>query len=271
MVHECTLAQPFSRSGVRTISRREPPSVHVARRRAPVLALVLLAPPLLAQSSQDAERVLHAATMAMGGPSVMQIHTIETVAACRGPKSTYRTIVRSARDGRARFEQDFADGHRDEVGLSPHGAWEYDSDSGRYLKATALTYAEVRGHEIHMLSIAPESRLGRPVAAIDTVFRQTSAIAALFRDTLGGTVRAFYSRRDTTLLGFSFPNHRDPASPAIELVLTRWRRIGGALLPTRAVYWQGRDAYRFRFTHIRLNELADSDFAAPPELGTSNR
>lgn len=230
----------------------------------PVLVMLLLATPLYAQSgSPDAERVLRAATMAMGGQSVMRIQTIEAVAACRGPRGTYRTVVHSARDGRVRFEQDFPNGRRDQAGLGPHGGWEYDSDSGRYLEASALTYTDIRGHEIRMLTIAPDTRLGRPLGAVDTVFRHISAIAVVFRDTLGGTVRAFYRRRDTTLLGFSFPNHRDPGSPPIELVLTRWRRIDGALLPTRAVYWQGPDAYRFRFTHIRLNHVADSAFATP--------
>jgi hypothetical protein len=230
----------------------------------PVLGMLLLATSLHAQSgSPGAERVLRAATIAMGGQSVMNIQTIEAVAACRGPRSTYRTIVHSARDGRVRFEQDFPNGHRDRAGLGPRGGWEYDSDSGRYLEASALTYTDVHGHEIQMLTIAPDTRLGRPLGAVDTVFRRRPAIAALFRDTLGGAVRAFYSRRDTTLLGFSFPNHRDPGSPPIELVLTRWRRIEGALMPTRAVYWQGRDAYRFRFTRIRLNSVADSVFAPP--------
>jgi hypothetical protein len=236
----------------------------VIRNPASVLAMLLLAPLLHAQSGPpDAERVLQAATMAMGGQSLMKIQTIEAVAACRGPRGTYRTIVHSARDGRVRFEQDFPNARRDQAGLGPHGGWEYDSDSGRYLEASALTYTDIHGHEIQMLTIAPDARLGRPLAAVDTVFRETPAIAVVFRDTLGGTVRAFYSRRDTTLLGFSFPNHRDPGSPPIELVLTRWRRFQGVLLATRAVYWQGRDAYRFRFTNIRLNSVADSVFATP--------
>jgi hypothetical protein len=229
------------------------------------LASVAMATPLAAQHlAPEAERVLAAAQAALGNhATVAQIRTIETVAECRGPRRAYRTMVWSATDGRVLFEQQFDSGHLYRAGLSRSGGWEYDPDSARYTRATPLTYADVQGHEIHLLIVAPQAIFGRPLGVRDTMFAGHDAVAVSFRDTLGGLVTGFYARADTLALGFSFPDHRNPGGKPVVLLFSEWRRIDGIRLATRAVYWQGRDPYRFRFTRIRLNSVADSVFAMP--------
>jgi hypothetical protein len=220
---------------------------------------LVAAGPLPAQSGRDsAERVLRVAAMAMGRQSVETIHTIEAVAECQGPRGPYRTTVLSARDGRAVFQQDFPSGRRYRAVLGPNGGEEYDSDSGHTVQATPLTYVIASGHEIHMLTIAPATQYGAPTGAREVQFQARPAIGVVFRDRLGDEVIANYDPRDTTLLGFTLPG---PAGQSIALVVWRWRRVDGVSLPTRAVYWQGKDAYRFRFTRIRLNVVQDSAFA----------
>ena len=199
----------------------------------------------------------------MGGPSVAAVRTVEAVAECQGSRGPYRTTVRSARDGRAVFEQDFPSGRRYRAVLGPNGGSEYDSDSGHVTAATPLTYIAASGHQIHMLAIAPVTQFGPPVGVRDVEFQGQPAIGVEFHDRVGKTVIANYLSRDTTLLGFTFPG---PEGQSIALVLSRWRRIDGVSLPTRAVYLQGADAYRFRFTRIRLNAVSDSAFAVPADM-----
>jgi len=213
---------------------------------------VVCAVPLAAraQASASAQRVLAAARRAMGAAGIARIRTIATVADCRGPRRPYHTTVFSARDGRAVFEQDFAHGQFYRAGLSPTGDWEYDSDTGRYSPASVLTRTIVEGHEVHLLTIAPEVIYGDAMTARDSLFQGRAAIAVSFRDALGGAVAEFFAQSDSLPLGFLLPNHRDAGAEPVLLVLSRWRTIAEVRMPTRAVYWQGHDAYRFRFTQF---------------------
>ncbi|HXN75227.1 MAG TPA: hypothetical protein VN876_01255, partial [Gemmatimonadaceae bacterium] len=187
----------------------------------------------------------------------------ETVAECEGPRGRYRTTVRSARDGRVMFAQDFPARPSYRAMFGPEGDWEYDLDRAKYMPASPFARAVAQGHEVHMLALAPETRFGAPIGVRATTFRGTPAFAVSFRDILGGMVTAYYSRRDYLPLGFMFPDHKDPGSPGISLVLNGWQRRGAIRLVSRAVFWQGRDAYRFRFTRIRLNVVPDSAFVPP--------
>lgn len=223
--------------------------------------MALLSPTWLqGQSGPDAaQQVLHAAARTMGGVSAIEaVKTIEAIAECQGPRGPYRTLVRTGRDGWIVFQQDFPNGRRYRAVLTADGGTEYDSDSGRVSTATPATHAAASGHQIHMLTLAPTTQLGAPTGMSFTQFQGRPVFGVTFRDRAGGTVVANYDRRDTTLRGFTFPG---PHDQPIALVVWRWQRFGGLLLPTRAVYWQGRDAYRFRFTRIRLNAVPDSAFA----------
>jgi hypothetical protein len=219
----------------------------------------------------SASRVLAAARARIGVDSVVaNVQTIDADAACSGPNSRYRTRVRSARDGRVVFEQVFDKGAPYRVVLGADRGWEWSGDSGRATPASALTQVEAHGHEIHMLTLAPGSRLGTPTRVVDTTFRGGSAVGVSFRDALGGRVVAYFSRRDSLPLGFWLPNHRD-RRPSIMLVLARWGTVGALRLPMEAVFWQGRDAYRFHFTRVSLNAVPDSVSAVRPDSGRPRR
>lgn len=194
----------------------------------------------------------------MGGATAVEaIETVEAIAECKGPRGPYRTLVKTARDGRIVFQQDFPNGRRYRAVLSADGGTEYDSDSAKVTTSTPLSHTAAAGHQIHMLSLAPTTQLGPPTGVTLTRFQDRPVIGVIFHDRTGGTVVANYDRRDTTLRGFTFPG---PDGQRIALVVWRWRRFNDVSLPTRAVYWQGQDAYRFHFTHIRLNAVPDSAF-----------
>jgi len=232
-----------------------------SQRIRPIVWLALLvAQPIGAQSAPDAaDRVLRAAAKTMGGPALVDaVQTLEAIADCQGPRQSYRTIMRSGRDGRIVFQQDFPDGRRYRAVVTAAGGSEYDSDSGKVTPASPFALTAAAGHAIHMLTLAPAALLGAPTGVTAAQFRGKPVIGVTFRNRMGGIVIANYDPSDTTLRGFTMPG---PDGQPIALVIWRWRRFNGLLLPTRAVFWQGRDAYSFRFTSIRLNAVSDSAFA----------
>jgi hypothetical protein len=217
---------------------------------------------LAGDSMADAERVLAAARRRLGDERVvLAIRTIETDAACQGPRYAYETHVASARDGRALFEQRFPDGRVERSGLGITDAWTVGSD-GVVAPAGLIERTMIQGHEIHMVVIAPETRFGRPRQARDTVFEGRAAIALDFHDTLGAPVVEFFARSDSLPLGFAFVNHHDSRPPPV-LTIDAWRTVDRIQVPARATYHQGRETYAFRFTRIALNATADSVFDHP--------
>jgi hypothetical protein len=198
---------------------------------------IVLVPALLVLGQQPqggADRVLRTARERLGGDAMVRaVWLIETVADCQGPRGAYETRVTSTRTGRAIFEQRFPDGRHERTVLSP--------TSG----TAASEWTVAQGHEIHMLVVAPEAVFGAPTSVGDTVFDGHDAVLVTFRDTLGARVRAFFARADSLPLGFAFSN-------GVTLVLDDWRPAGHVRLPWHAVYHQGADEYRFRFTTISL-------------------
>lgn len=193
-------------------------------------------------SISDPSVVLRAARRALGDDAdVAAVQTIETVAACTGPRVRYETHVVSARDGRAIFEQRFPDGRAERAVVSDTAPRD------------PIERLMIQGHEIHMLVVAPETRLGPPVTAGDTVFAGRPAVVLTFRDQLGAPVFAYFARSDSLPLGFLMPNHRTDGKPSITLTIDSWRTVGRLRLPARATYHQGADRYEFQFTTVRLN------------------
>jgi hypothetical protein len=233
-----------------------------------LIAAGLAARLLAGDSVVDAEKVLAAARRRLADERVvLAIRTIETEAACQGPRYAYETHVASARDGRALFEQRFPDGRIERSGLGLTSDWAVGSD-GAVAASGLIERTMIQGHEIHMLVIAPETRFGRPRGARDTVFEGRAAIALVFHDTLGAPVVEFFARSDSLPLGFAFVNHHDNRPPPI-LTIDAWRRVGRIRLPARATYHQGSETYAFRFTRIALNATVDSVFQRPHD--TSSR
>jgi hypothetical protein len=226
-----------------------------------VLALMLPAMRVGGQTVlSPAERVLAAARARMGGTAaIAAVKSLTAIADCEGPKRNYRTTVWSDRSGAVGFEQDFTDGSTYRIaydGRLPPDRIRHP----RTLSQTELANrAEVQGHEVHMIVLAPGTRYGGPDSVRDTVFRGRRAIGVAFHDTLGGPVMEYFAPRDSLPLGFTFPDREARPPGSVSLVLSEWARVDGILLPRHAVYWQGENAYRFRYTSIRLNPEPETD------------
>ena len=214
-----------------------------------------------------AEQVLAAARARMGGTAaIAAVRSLRTIADCEGPKRNYRTTVWSDRSGAVKFEQDFPDGTTNRIAYEGRRPAD-DIRRPRTLSQTELAnWAEVEGHEVHMIVLAPDTRFGGPDGVRDTVFRGRRAIGVVFHDTLGTPVVEYFAPRDSLPLGFTFSDREVPTPGTVALVLSQWGRVDGILLPRYAVYWQGEQAYRFRYTSIRLNPVpnADSSQASRP-------
>lgn len=212
-----------------------------------------------------AEQVLAAARARMGGTAaIAAVHSLTAIADCEGPKKNYRTTVWSDRSGAVGFEQDFTDGTTYRIAYDGRLPPDHIRRPRTLSQSELANRAEVQGHEIHMIVLAPDTRFGGPDSVRDTVFRGRRAIGVVFHDTLGGPVVEYFAPRDSLPVGFTFSDREVPTPGVVSLVLSQWGRVDGILLPRYAVYWQGGKVYRFRYTSIRLNPATKADSIGAP-------
>jgi len=176
------------------------------------------------------------------------------------PAREFDSIVISARDGRVVFAQPpgFC------AGVDDSGGWVWDGDANARAPLDSLTETVLRGHELHTLVIAPETRWRFAGAVRDTLFRGAPALAAHFRDALGAPALAFYARADSLPLGFVIANHSGRGEARIEVELADWRRRGALCWFERALFRQGAATFEHRYTSIvpiAPGALTDSLFA----------
>jgi hypothetical protein len=190
--------------------------------------------------------------------SVSGIEAIRSVANVRGPVREFQTVVISARDGRMFFAQasDIV------AGVADSSKWLWNFDSHEPIALDAATESVVRGHELHMLMLAPGSRWRYADRIRDTTFRGRAAIAVDYADALGAPATAFYAARDTLALGFLIANHSGRGEPTVEVELTDWRKFGDLRFFGRAVFRQGKGAITHQY--IRVDRIAaESSLFAP--------
>ncbi|MFN0152284.1 MAG: hypothetical protein ACKVU1_16390, partial [bacterium] len=171
----------------------------------------------------------------------------ETPAPTNEPARDFTSIVISARDGRVVFAQP----PRFCAGVDDSGGWVWGADANARAPLDSLTESVLRGHELHMLVIAPETRWSFAGAVRDTLFRGAPAVAAHFRDALGAPALAFYARADSLPLGFVIANHSGRGEARIEVELADWRRRGDLRWFDRALFRQGAATYEHRYTSVR--------------------
>jgi len=204
-----------------------------------------------AEPDAAARRVLDGAARALGAGSVQ---TVEAVAAVRGPRRPFAATIRSARDGRARL----ALGSTFLAGFGREGAWV--DDGGRVVAADSVTRSLVRGHELHLLVLAPETRLRDPLFLGVLPWQGDSALAVSLLDELGTPAILYLGRRDTLPVGLRLKNQTGEGAARVDVIFGDWETVDGVRLFRRAAFLQGPDRYDYRYTTLRLNQLADADF-----------
>ncbi|HKU60134.1 MAG TPA: hypothetical protein VJQ44_02870 [Gemmatimonadales bacterium] len=198
-----------------------------------------------------ARRVLDASARALGAS---RVQTLEAIASVQGPRRAFPASIRSGRDGRARL----ALGSAFLAGFGPQGAWM--DQGGRVARADSVTGSVVRGHELHFLVLAPESRLRDPLFLGIQPWGGDSALAVSLLDELGTPAILYLGRRDTLPVGLRLRNQTGRGAARVEVVFDDWETVDGVRLFRRAAFLQGPDRYDYRYTTVRLNHLADADF-----------
>jgi hypothetical protein len=208
-----------------------------------------------------ADAILEASWRHIGPPALVSgVAALRSVATVRGPVREYQTVVISARDGRMFFAQaaDIV------AGVSDSSKWLWNSETNEPIALDAATESVLRGHELHILVLAPGSRWQYAERVRDTIFRGRAAIAVDYTDALGAPVTAFYARRDTLPLGFMIANHSGRGEPAIEVELADWRRFGDLHFFGRALFRQGKQMITHRYSRVDRIAAESSLFTPRP-------
>ena len=198
-----------------------------------------------------ARRLLDATARSLGAG---RVESIEAVAAVQGPRRPFAASVRSARDGRARL----ALGPEFVGGFGRRGPWL--AEHGRVVTPDSVTRTLIRGHELHLLVLAPESRWHDPLFLGVLPWQGDSALAVSLLDGLDAPAILYLGRRDTLPVGLRLRNHTGQGPARVDVVFGEWGSVDGVRLFRRAAFLQGSDRYDYRYTTLRLNHLGDADF-----------
>jgi hypothetical protein len=198
---------------------------------------------------------------ALGGEQpVTAVRSLVTVARVEGPSSHYEVLTRSTRDGRVRVE--FSTGFQ--AGIHRGGDWGFDEATGTRQSLDAATRTFVRGHELHMSLLAPESRYGEPRFTGVGSFEGAPALRLTFLDELGSPVDLFLSPTDTLPLGLELVNHTGRGAREVTVTFSSWDHLGGLRLFRDATFRHGDDVYRYSYSSLEVDvELPDRIFELP--------
>lgn len=211
-------------------------------------------PPPEPDPAVDAARIMAGAARALGVEDPGAVH-VRSVANVEGPDgSAFTTTIHSAADGRVRMAQP-ENGLLAGVGRS--GGWRWDSGGGA--AELGELHAFVRGHELHILALAPATRLHEASVRAATEWDGRPAWPVEARLDTGEELVAYYATADTTPLGL-LVRYTDPPVP---VTWSDWTEADGMRLFQRATFVQGADTFTYRYRDLAVGPLPDSVFEAP--------
>lgn len=187
------------------------------------------------------------------------LDAIRATAEVRGPRDRFQVTVHSLADGRGRI--DFA--HGPSAAITFGDQWIVESPE---LPPAALgpeMETFLRGHEVHMTLLAPESRYPDLQYSGTTTFASRPALRLSGVDRLGAAFDLFYATADTLPLGYRVADHvRQGPPPTVEV--GDWEEVGGRRLFRRATFRQAAEEFVYRYVAIETAVPdADSVFARP--------
>lgn len=213
----------------------------------------------------DVQTVLAAAQEAMGGePITSSVETIDTLANCTGPSSRFSTRIYSARDGRMAMVQGGDSGRRLLAGIDVDDAWAYRPEEQSFSSIEAVSQTFLRGHELHMIALAPQTRFDTPVWQGETTSAGQAAVTLRFHDQLRGPLDIHYAQANGLPLGLTQVNHTGRGADTVNVIFADWQaQNNGLQLFTRATFEQGDDVYTYEFVRIMMNAVPDVLLQSP--------
>ena len=210
----------------------------------------------------DGQRLLSAMRRALGGERVVSVtQSLVAAAQVEGPSSSYEVVTRSTRDGRVhlRFSTGF------QAGIPAGGDWGFDDASGISRSLDAATRTFVRGHELHMSLLSPESRYGEPRFTGVSSFEGEPALRLTFLDELSAPVDLFLSPADTLPLGVRMVSHTGRGARDVTVIFSNWEAVGELRLFRSATFLHGDDVYRYAYSSLEINVPLSDRVFEPPE------
>jgi hypothetical protein len=230
-----------------------------------VLALFLGCAPTESKWQQEdpdpvAYQILAGSRRAIGATD--RVRTIVALAQVVGPHGSFETRVYSARDGRARLDL----GGQFLAGIGACHGWMVDDAAQIVHPLDWVNRSVVRGHELHMLVVAPETRWQKPRARGIQPWAGQPALAVEFRDDLGEPAELYLRPSDTVPVGLRLVNHTGSGAREVEVTFGKWSKIGGVRLFRQAVFTHGEDRYEYHYTQLQVNAMVETLFEPPSQL-----
>ena len=192
-----------------------------------------------------ADEVLSAVRRRLRVEEALAGSVLRAPARAAGPDGDFEVVVHSSSDGLARIDFDSGFSLAAHVG----SGWARSGEE----PATPLTpdlLAFLRGHEIHLLLLAPESRLEGLRYVGRTTFEETPVIWLRGADALGGDVDLYYSLPDTIPLGLETEDHVR-LGPRVTVTTSDWSPLpDGTVLATAATFRQASQVFEYRYESL---------------------
>lgn len=206
-------------------------------------------------TSDPVEVVLDGGERALGVPLIGRSFQVVADATVEGPAGTFRTLIRSASDGRVRMEQT-PSGFRAGVGSS--GGWHVAPGSAR-VDSLGADLAFVRGHELHMLALAPRTRFEHPRLIGNTEFSGRPVVAVAMSLPTGDSLVAYFDAVDTVPVGARIMW----TDPPVDVTWAEWSTRGAVRLFGQATFRQGTEEFRYTYDSVYVGEIQDSVYEPP--------
>lgn len=214
----------------------------------------------IADPDPAAYQILAGSRRALGATD--RVRTISALARVSGPHGSFETRVYSARDGRARLDL----GGQFLGGINACHGWLVDHLAHVVRPLDRVSRSVVRGHELHMLVVAPETRWHKPQSRGIESWAGQPALAIAFRDDLGEPAVLYLRPSDTLPLGLRSVNHTGHGARDVEVTFGEWSNVGRVRLFRRAVFDHGGDRYIYDYTQLQVNAMAEALFEPPRQL-----
>lgn len=200
----------------------------------------------------SAPELLAAAHRAMGVTD--SLRTIWSVASVASPSGGFETRIASGRTGDVRISmgQDLLAGVRNAQG------WACDA-TGEVTPLDAITRSVVRGHDLHMMVVAP-SWLATPVRGPDQRWGEDSVMTLRFQDELGGPLLLYLRLSDSLPLGVDLVNHTGAGAREVRVTLEDWQPLQSLRLFRKATFAHGGNRFVYSYTTLAINTLGPLAF-----------
>ncbi len=196
---------------------------------------------------------------------VADISSIYTKAKGKGPTGNFSTILISDM-ANSRFEQK-GEKYHSILGVEKTKSWFFDPESQKQSEGLdTLTQLFVNGHELHWLSLHPNSRFQNPLFKQYVEFENEMAFEVEFTDKLNRPVVFYYRFKDYQPLGFVMYTGAIETEETVRVSFDGWKNIDGIMTFTKAKFKQGDQIFDYDFETIEWNQVASTQFSSKTKL-----